>query len=141
MFHHPCKRKSKFFGVVSVESNPRFVFQKADWFNAKTFQQFLKYLLAKFDNIFLILDNASYHRAKSLKPFLKDNKDRLWLFALPPYSPELNVIEMVWRETRRDATHNRYFPTIKRLTRAIQTQFRIYQKEPEQLSGIVAPFL
>jgi transposase len=31
---------------------------------------------------------------------------------MPPYSPELNSIERVWKLTRRKATHNRYFPTL-----------------------------
>jgi len=141
VYRHPCKRKSKFFGAITVDETPSFVFQKVDWFNSKTFQRFLKYLLSVFDRICLILDNARYHKAKALKPFLEANQDRLWLHSLPPYSPELNAAEPVWRETRRDATHNRYFPTQKGLTRAVQTQFGTYQREPCQLSGIIAPFL
>ena len=141
VYHHPCKRKSKFYGAITVEKAPSFVFQKAEWFNAKTFQQFLKHLLTVFDKVCLIIDNASYHKAKALHPFLEANKDRLRLHPLPPYSPELNAVEMVWRETRKDATHNRYFPTIKGLTRTVRTQFRIYQNEPRKLSGLVANFL
>lgn len=141
VYRHPCKRKSKFYGAISIKEEPDFIFQKADTFNAKTFQAFLKLLLESFEKVFLILDNVRYHRAKVLRPFRWANRHRLRLYHLPPYSPDLNAAETVWRETRRDATHNRYFPTLKRLTRAVQTRFRTYQKEPFQLSGIVAPFL
>ena len=141
IFRHPCKRKIKFYGAITIEKEPEFVFQKAEWFNAKTFLKFLKHLLTVFDKVCLILDNVRYHWAKMLKPFLEANKHRLWLHFLPPYSPELNPIETVWRETRRNATHNRYFPNPKVLTKTVQTQFRIYQAEPGKLTGIVGPFL
>ena len=139
--HHPCKRKSLYYGAVSVDESPSLVFQKAEWFNTKTFLRFLKHVMSIYDRACLIMDNARYHKAKALKPFLEEHKDRLWLYYLPPYSPELNPVEMVWRETRKFATHNRYFPTVKRLTRAVQTQFRIFQSEPQKLRGLVANFL
>ena len=141
VFKYPCKRKIKFYGAVSIERYPRFHFQKVDWFNAKSFEKFLKTLLKSFDKIYLILDNARYHKAKELKPFLDDNKEHLSLYFLPSYSPELNAVEAVWKNTRKDATHNRYFPKIKRLTRAVHTRFRIYQNEPSMLAGIIKPFL
>ena len=141
VYRHPCKRKSKFYGAITIEKNPSFLFQKAEWFNAKTFQRFMIYLLTVFGKVCLILDNVSYHKAKALEPFLKANQDHLWLHSLPTYSPELNAVEMVWRETRKEATHNRYFPTIKGLTRAVQTQFRIYQNEPGKLTGLIDHFL
>lgn len=125
---------------MTVEEEPKYDFQKAERFNSKTFQRFLKHLLTKHDKVSLIMDNISDHWAKSLDPFVEANNDRLWLYALPPYSPNLNAVEMVWRETRKDATHNRYFPTTKGLTRTVQTQFRTYQREPKLLAGIVAPF-
>ena len=138
---HPCKRKSKFYGAISVEEAPSLIYQKAEWFNTKTFKRFLKHIMSIFDKVCLILDNARYHKAKALKPFLEEHKNRLWLYYLPPYSPELNAVEMVWRETRKFATHNRYFPTMKRLTRAVQTQFRTYQNDPQKLLGIVTNLL
>jgi transposase len=141
VYRHPCKRKRKFYGAITIDQKPSFIFQKSEWFNAKTFQRFLEHLLSVFDKICLILDNVRYHKAKRLKPFLQAHQDRLWIHHLPPYSPELNAVEMVWRETRKDATHNRYFSTMKGLTRTVQTQFRIYQKHPQKLAGTIANFL
>ena len=138
---HPGKHKSKFFGAISIEESPSLIYQKANWFNGKTFKQFLEYLLTKFKKVFLILDNVKYHKARILKPFLEENKNRIWLHYLPPYSPELNAIEIVWRETKKDATHNRYFPYMRGLTRSVQTQFRIYQNDPSRLSSLIDNFL
>jgi len=60
---------------------------------------------AKSENkILLVLDNARYHHAKKLKDYIESIKDRLELFFLPPYSPEINPIEMLWKKTRRAVT-------------------------------------
>ena len=141
VYQHPVKRRSKFFGAITVSRRPRFEFRKARAFNARTFQSFLEQLIDRFGRVCLILDNVSYHKAKALRPFLRANRHRLWLHSLPTYSPDLNPAEPVWRETRKDATHNRYFPTTKRLTRAVQSQFRTYQREPHRLAGLMRPFL
>ncbi|WP_144519105.1 transposase [Bacillus thuringiensis] len=42
-----------------------------------------------------ILDNVKYHHVKLLKSFLRGNNRRLNLLFLPPYSPNLNMIERV----------------------------------------------
>jgi transposase len=47
----------------------------------------------------MVWDNAPSHTSKTVKSFLgKQNKDNpiVWLSNIPPYSPELNPIEMVW---------------------------------------------
>lgn len=141
VYHHPCKRRAKYFGAVTLEADPRLEFRPAEEFNSRTFEGFVCQLLARFPKIFLILDNARFHKAKRLQPFFAAHADRLTIFHLPPYSPELNAVEMVWRETRKDATHNRYFATQRGLRRAVQTQFRAYQANGQRLAGTVAQFL
>lgn len=42
---------------------------------------------------------------------------------LPPYSPELNPAEQVWRITRRQVTHNRYFTSVDELKMALVSHF------------------
>ena len=65
--------------------------------------------------ILLVLDNARYHHAKMLQPWLEYVFDVLELFFFPPYSPDLNAIEMLWKKTRRNVTHNRFFLSIQEL--------------------------
>lgn len=46
----------------------------------------------------VVLDNASVHRNRKIKELRKIWEDRgLFLFYLPPYSPELNPAEILWR--------------------------------------------
>ncbi|MFH1965893.1 MAG: transposase, partial [Acidobacteriota bacterium] len=41
----------------------------------------------------------------------------------PPYSPELNPIERVWKLTRRCCTHNTYFPSLENVMSAVEEKF------------------
>jgi transposase len=42
---------------------------------------------------------------------------------LPPYSPELNPIERVWKLTRRLCLHNVYFPKLDQVCATAEQQF------------------
>jgi hypothetical protein len=47
---------------------------------------------------FVVLDNASVHRNKKIRELRPIWKQRgLFLFYLPPYSPQLNIAEILWR--------------------------------------------
>src|SRR5271165_7173070 len=100
-------------------------------FNALTFGSFLRHLLrhrARGRRMVVILDNARYHHACLLKPFRRQHRHVLRLDHLPPYSPELNPIERVWKLTRRLCTHNQYFPELKDLLDAVSQQMAAWQK-------------
>lgn len=60
--------------------------------------------------IYIILDNATYHHAKIVKNWLL-NHPRFKPLFLPPYSPNLNLIERLWRFFHQKVTNNHYFPT------------------------------
>lgn len=63
----------------------------------KVFDDFIENL-PKNSNTTIILDNASTHTSKLFKAKLKDwIKKGVTIYFLPPYSPELNRIEILWR--------------------------------------------
>jgi len=127
--------KLSVFGAYN-KNDDRIIITTSTYFNAVAFKRFINHLLdrvkLKQKKILLIVDNARYHRAKELKDFFYKIKDKLELFFLPPYSPDLNLIETEWRETRRNATHNRYFETdeLKR-----QALFSYWNKKKNTRSG------
>ncbi|MFT9846953.1 IS630 family transposase [Aneurinibacillus sp. REN35] len=86
------------FGTVDTQTGDTFC-MTADSCNAASFLEFLKQVRTKYADkkIIMIIDNARIHRAKLLRPFLKENKQKLYLLFLPPYSPNLNPIEKRWR--------------------------------------------
>jgi transposase len=52
--------------------------------------------------VFLILDNSQVHRSKILKEYAKQSNGMLTVFFLPPYSPDLNPDEWVWKNVKHD---------------------------------------
>jgi transposase len=66
---------------------------------------FFAFLMAMLERVskplVVILDNASIHTAKKLKPYwdLLEEKGMQFYF-LPPYSPELNRIELLWHKMK-----------------------------------------
>ena len=58
--------------------------------------------------IHIILDNARAHKNQKLVEYL--NQSRIRLHYLPPYSPNLNPIERLWKLFREQTLYNRYFP-------------------------------
>lgn len=75
--------------------------------NAATFSVFLGMLsedLGPNDHAVLILDQAGWHKARSLKV-----PDNITILFLPPYSPELNPVERLWGYLRQHYLANRAY--------------------------------
>ena len=74
--------------------------------------------------IYVIWDNAAYHKSEEVRAFLSRPKNRIHLIKLPPYCPHLNPIERLWKVMHGYVTHNRYYPTEKQFMDAILGFFR-----------------
>jgi transposase len=125
LLHAPTRKSIACFGAVNLRTG-KFVRRMCPVFNAETFQRFLCRLLChrtRRRRMIVVLDNARYHHAVILRPFLRQHTAQLRLLFLPPYSPQLASIERVWKLTRRLATHNRYFPTLEEVLDAVNTCF------------------
>jgi transposase len=69
--------------------------------NSALFTEFLELLIHDIDGkIFLIVDRAPYHTSKETSEWVKEHKDRIELFFLPSYSPDLNPDEWVWKNVK-----------------------------------------
>ena len=95
-------------------------------FNAGTFWKFLKQLQQlshiRERRVAVIVDNARYHHARPHKSWREKHAPRFKLDYLPPYTPELNLIERVWKLTRRRCLQNRYFATLEEVIAAAEAK-------------------
>ena len=62
--------------------------------NSETFIAFLQDLLKTYPKFIIVLDNASCHRSKAVAEFIDSTDGAIRLVYLPPYTPQLNLIEM-----------------------------------------------
>lgn len=136
------QRKSvKVFGCVEVQS-ARFLYHRDTVFNAATYLDFLEQVARAYypRPVFWIQDNASYHKDREVYAWFADQQKWWATFLLPPYAPELNAEEQIWRHTRLAGTHNRYFVTVDELDETLTRVFRSIQHNPHQIKGYLQPF-
>jgi transposase len=138
----PTRKSLKVMGAVTVGDQPKFHFRFVDWFNTTSFLAFLNQLLSRYRGrkIHLILDNAKYHKGPEVREWLEGKEDRIELHYLPPYSPQLNATEYVWKETRRKTTHNRFFKTLSEFKERLFRRFNRFQGNPASLRSVLASF-
>ena len=127
LLHHPTRKSVGYFGAVRLRDG-KLVFRREERkFNAVTFHTFLKHLRKVSSRsgrrVALIIDNARYHHAKHHLDWRSQQSSQLVLHFLPPYSPDLNPIERLWKLTRRLCLHNRYFPSLEDVVQSVETKF------------------
>jgi transposase len=66
--------------------------------------------------IVIIWDNASWHKSDAIKEFLAKTKHNFFLIQFPPYAPDLNPQEHVWKAGRTAVTHNHFIENIDKAT-------------------------
>lgn len=111
----------KLLGVLDYETGAVFCMQD-QLFNAETFLRFLEQVLIQYSSgkIVMVLDNARIHHAKLIQPFLLKHQERLELLFLPPYSPDLNPIEGLWKWLKMSVVYNVFYEAIQDIYRNVQ---------------------
>lgn len=112
----------KLVGTLDYETGEIFCVEE-ERYDAPVFLEFLKKVLAKYSGqrIVMILDNAKIHHAKLLLPFLKEHEYELELVFLPPYSPNLNLIEEFWGWLKRSCVYNVFYSSVQQISSRVQT--------------------
>lgn len=87
--------------------------------------------------IVLVVDNFIIHHSRKAREFLKRYSGQLVLFALPTYSPWLNVIELLWKHLRRKVTHNHLFQSILQLVEAVRSFLRTMNRTPNLTLSVI----
>lgn len=138
-------RKSVAYSGYVVPSTGELIVTKSSWFNYETVIQAFRDFLQSYPTqkrIFLVLDNAPWHKkavrlvqSEALEEY-QDIRDKLTLIFLPPYSPDLNPIEQCWRITRREVTHNSYFPDEFALGDSLDSYFAPFRKPNSKFASL-----
>ena len=96
--------KGKFLNVVALMNRKNDLFFEVNetTFNTDKFILFMnKFADQIVKKTVVILDNSPIHRSKKFMAKIKEWKEKdLLIFFLPPYSPELNLIEILWRRIK-----------------------------------------
>ncbi len=93
-----------------------------------------KYFYAK--EIIVILDNAKYHYSEEVRDVI-EKSSRLKLVYLPTYSPELNLIERVWRFFKKKMLYNKYYENVAEFRNATIRFFQNFDSYSDELASLL----
>lgn len=101
--------------------------------NTDTMQLFLDGLSKQYIHyrIIVLVDKAGWHT--SLKLCIPEN---ISLWNLPPYSPELNPVELIWRELRKCYFNNQHFEDLDALENKLVKSLKDFAKDVEAIKQL-----
>jgi transposase len=112
-------------GALNLET-AHIVYKTYDRLSAQSFIDFLETVQANYPKapwIHLFLDNGSCHTAREVKEYLKREGVRIKLHYLPPYSPNLNPIERLWKIFHSHVSNNKYYAKGREFVSAVNYFF------------------
>ena len=142
----PSRKRVPYSGYI-VPSTGELIVTKPSWFNYETVIQSYRDFIAEYPvaddkKICMVIDNAPWHKKayrlvqeEALEEY-SDIREKIELIKLPPYSPDLNPIEQCWRVTRREVTHNTYFPNEVVLEITLDNYFEKFRKPNKKLNSL-----
>ena len=112
----------------------RFMIKKKGGVNADVFIEFLRRLMIGSKNrIFLIVDRGPAHIAKKTKAFIASLGGHLRLFYLPPYSPDTNPDELVWKHLKADTVGRTSITSLDDFNEKVRSSMLALQRNPAKI--------
>lgn len=111
-------------GAIELGALDKAVIARYDTINSENIVDFMARLRARYPDapkLHWIIDGAGYHKAKIVQD--KANELNIKIHFLPPYSPNLNPIERLWKVMNKHARNNRFFSCAKEFRQKIDDFF------------------
>ncbi len=120
--------------AITSRGQMRFMIKEKGGVNANVFIEFVKRLITGAKHaIFLIVDRGPAHIAKKTKAFIESLNGRLRLFYLPPYSPDRNPDELVWKHLKADNVGRMAINDKADFQSKVRSSMRQLQDNPEKI--------
>ena len=120
--------------AITSRGEMRFMIKEKGGVNADVFIDFLKRLITGAKRaIFLIVDRGPAHIAKKTRVFVESLNGRLRLFYLPPYSPDRNPDELVWKHLKADTVGRMAITDKADFKTKVRASMRQLQNDPQKI--------
>jgi transposase len=87
------------------------------------------------DKIYVIADNAKYYKNIALQEYLETSK--IEQIFLPPYSPNLNLIERLWKFMKKKIINNKYYEKSSEFKQKILEFFENIKSYKSELDNLI----
>lgn len=101
-----------------------------------TFLEFLEASYPQMNTIHVFCDNARYYKNREVTAYLKHSKINMHF--LPPYSPNLNPIERMWKLMNESILYNKYYEKFSQFKDAVLGFLQSLSDPPIELAGRIA---
>ena len=132
--------KGGFCVTSAISPAGRMVFRiEKEIIHAEQHIEFLKQIMRQhpFRKIIVIEDNAKPHIAGLVKDFVRENKNRIAVYYLPPYSPDLNPDEKVWKYLKHIKLKAHQARNKKEFKPLVLSKMQSIQKKPELIKSFL----
>lgn len=131
--------KKVVYGAVDYATG-RIVTLTADTKSGLMFIAFLTTLLRAYAGrkIRLVCDNARYHHTRAVHDWLDGHRRWIEVYWLPPYCPDLNLIERLWGHLKRTVLANTLFASVHDLAAAFQQGIRAVSGQRHKMGFLFA---
>lgn len=111
-------------GAVNLKTM-KLIAHSFDKINQDSFVDYLKIVKSNYPNkvINIVLDNGRYHKTQKVSEYCKNNNIKLHF--LPPYSPNLNPIERLWKVMNKHVRNNIFYTKPDDFRKAIEDFFKL----------------
>ena len=124
-------------GVIDI-ANRDVIIREDESINAQSTIKLFQEIEAKYDkatNIYIIADNARYYKCKLVTEYLEHS--RITIKHLPPYSPNLNLIERLWKFFYKKKLYNKYYDTYDKFKTTCLSFFENIKRYEEELRTLL----
>ena len=129
-----ARHRMSLISAITARGHMRFMIKEKGGVNAAVFIEFLKRLMAGAKRaIFLIVDRGPAHIAKKTRAFVDSQHGRLRLFFLPPYSPDRNPDELVWKHLKADTVGRMTITDKADFKAKVRASMRQLQNDPKKI--------
>jgi transposase len=129
-----ARYRMSMISAITPKGGMRFMIKERGGVTAEVFIEFLKRLLfGATQKIFLIVDRGPAHRAKKTSAFVKTLGGALRLFFIPPYSPDKNPDELVWKHVKADTVGRTAIVGDTDFKSKVRSSLRSLQRNPKKI--------
>lgn len=120
--------------ISAISNKGHLQFMIIERLNGGVFIDFLKRMIRySKEKIFFITDGHPAHKTKKLKEWLEENKKKIEVFFIPPYSPELNAQEYLNQDVKTNVIGKKRPINKEQMRKNVENFMRKRKKNPTQV--------
>ncbi|WP_375559723.1 transposase [Bernardetia sp. OM2101] len=127
-------------GTVNVQNPSDILISESKTVDSDSVREFLDKVEVAYSDkskVYIVLDQASYFKSYLVQDWIYDSK--IELIYLPTYSPNLNLIERLWKFMRKKVIDYEYYDTFKKFRTNVLTFFEYIVDYKDELEELLAP--